>query len=159
MSNFQIKPRKRIKHEILSFVPLFVLIGAIFFVFPFQTLATRRLVKDVEFSTEAICEYVELTNEEESWAMDIIRSVISTDISSVRDLRVDLSLSTIPEREHSFIMSLKDRTRPLELFKPALEIITIPKSLQAKDPDQILSEKKLEQKPTFSKEEMLKLID
>lgn len=159
MTKFLIKPRKRIKHEILSFVPLIVLIGAIFFIFPFQTLVTKRVATDFDLSTEPTCEYVELTNEEQTWAMDIIRSAISTDIKGVRDLRVDLSLSTISERDHSFVMSLEDRTRPLELSKPALEIITIPKSLQAKEPAQILSEKIFENKPTFSKEEMLKLTD
>ena len=114
MSGVALKPRKRIRHEILSLVPLAVVAGALFFAFPFATLGMKRPDNAVEPTGNSSCVYVELTDEEESWAMSIVRSGISTDVRSVRDLRADLSLSIIPEREHSFVMDVNDRKRARE---------------------------------------------
>ena len=159
MSGVALKPRKRIRHEILSLVPLAVVAGALFFAFPFATLGMKRPDNAVEPTGNSSCVYVELTDEEESWAMSIVRSGISTDVRSVRDLRADLSLSIIPEREHSFVMDVNDRKRARDLSKPNIEIISLPKSMRDSEPVQIQPAADPGTGNAFSKEEMLKLID
>ena len=159
MSGVALKPRKRIRHEILSLVPLAVVAGALFFAFPFATLGMKRPDNAVGPTGNPSCVYVELTDEEESWAMSIVRSGISTDVRSVRDLRADLSLSIIPEREHSFVMDVNDRKRASDLSKPNIEIISLPESMRDSEPVQIQPAADPGTGNAFSKEEMLKLID
>ena len=65
MSGVALKPRKRIRHEILSLVPLAVVAGALFFAFPFATLGMKRPDNAVEPTGNSSCVYVELTDEEE----------------------------------------------------------------------------------------------
>lgn len=159
MSAVMLKPRKRIRHEILSLAPLAVLTGSLFFAVPFSIIGGKRPAKAAEPEVGSTCVYVELTGEEESWAMDIVRSAISTDIRSVRDLRADLSLSVIPEREHSFVADIGDRRKARDISKPGIEIISLPKSMRAPEPDQIPPAAATDKENAFSKEEMLKPID
>ena len=159
MSRVALKPGKRLRHEILSLVPLIVLIGAVFLSFPFKPDKAQSKGRIPGSSDGSSCVFVELTSDEELKAMDIIRAAISTDVGSIRDLRADLSLSTIPEKEYSFVMGFNDRRCRTELSKPSIEIVTIPKSREADPPGQIPVGPKQKEENTFSKEEMLKLID
>jgi hypothetical protein len=91
--------------------------------------------------------------------MEKLRSVILTDSMGVRDLRADLSLSTIPENPPVTIVEFDKCRFPGEMSDPKIRLSLIPITLAFPEPAEILSDKILEQKPTFSKEEMLKLID
>ena len=81
------------------------------------------------------------------------------DVVLRRDLRADLSLSIIPEREHSFVMDVNDRKRARDLSKPNIEIISLPESMRDSEPVQIQPAADPGTGNAFSKEEMLKLID
>lgn len=159
MNRVTLKPRRRIRHEILSLVPLAVLIAVLFLMFPFSSIALKGLTDSVPSGIGTTCVLVELTADEEARAMEIIRSAFSTDAGSVRDLRADLSLSTIPEQAPSLVMDFDDRKRPRELTEPSLEIFLIPRSLAAPEPGVIQAAEPPAARPAFSKEELLKPID
>lgn len=156
MTAIKLKPQKRLRYEMLSLVPLVILIIAILLIFPYKVLAKKNVSKLVFAPT---CTYIELTQEQESLVMEKLRSVILTDSMGVRDLRADLSLSTIPENPPVTIVEFDKCRFPGEMSDPKIKLSLIPITLASPEPTEILGDKILEQKPTFSKEEMLKLID
>lgn len=156
MTAIKLKPQKRLRYEMLSLVPLVILIIAILLIFPYKVLAKKNVSKLVYAPT---CTYIELTQEQESLVMEKLRSVILTDSMGVRDLRADLSLSTIPENPPVTIVEFDKCRFPGEMSDPKIKLSLIPITLASPEPTEILGDKILEQKPTFSKEEMLKLID
>lgn len=156
MTAVKLKPQKRLRYEMLSLVPLVILIIAILLIFPYKVLAKKNVSKLFFAPT---CTYIELTQEQESLVMEKLRSVILTDSMGVRDLRADLSLSTIPENPPVTIVEFDKCRFPGEMSDPKIKLSLIPITLAFPEPTEILGDKILEQKPTFSKEEMLKLID
>ena len=156
MTKIRIKPQRRFRYEMLSLVPLAVLIAALFFAFPYKVLSMKK--SDVEFSLPC-CAYVELTGDQELEVMKKIHSAISTDVVGVRDLRADLSISTIPERPSETIVRIESRKSPVEISRPELELSSVPYTLAAPEPVELTPSEEPEGAKTFSKEEMLKLID
>lgn len=159
MTPVVLRPRKRIRHELLSLVPLTALTAALVFAFPFKLFTSERRAPAVMRHDVPSCVYIELTDEEESRAMDAIRSAFATDASGIRELRADLSLSTIPERPTPVVLGFDDRKRPGELPAPALEILVLPRTLAAPEPGVIQAAEPPAAEPAFSKEELLKPID
>ena len=156
MTKIRIKPQRRLRYEMLSLVPLAVLIAALFFAFPYKVLSLKRT--EVGFSLPC-CAYVELTEDQELEVMKKIHSAISTDVVGVRDLRADLSISTIPERPSETIVRIESRKSPVEISRPELELSSVPSTLAAPEPVELTPSEDPEGVKTFSKEEMLKLID
>ena len=117
MTKIRIKPQRRLRYEMLSLVPLAVLTAALFFAFPYKVLSMKK--SDVEFSLPC-CAYVELTGDQELEVMKKIHSAISTDVVGVRDLRADLSISTIPERPSETIVRIESRKSPADISRPEL---------------------------------------
>lgn len=140
----------------LSLVPLAVLTAALFFAFPYKVLSMKK--SDVEFSLPC-CAYVELTGDQELEVMKKIHSAISTDVVGVRDLRADLSISTIPERPSETIVRIESRKSPADISRPEFELSSVPSTFAAPEPVELTPSKEPEGVKTFSKEEMLKLID
>lgn len=156
MNAIKLKPQKRLRYEMLSLVPLVILIIAISLIFPYKVLVKKNASRLFNAPT---CTYIELTKDQESLVMEKLRSVILTDSIGVRDLRADLTLSTIPENPPVSIVDFSKCRFPGEMSDPKIKLSLIPITLASPEPTEILSDKILEQKPTFSKEEMLKLID
>lgn len=159
MTPVVLRPRKRIRHELMSLVPLTALTAALVLAFPFKLFTSERRAPHATRHDVPSCVYIELTAEEESRAMDAIRSAFATDAGGIRDLRADLSLSTIPERPTPVVLGFDDRKRPGELRAPALEILVLPKTYAAPEPGVIQAAEPPAARPAFSKEELLKPID
>ena len=140
----------------LSLVPLAVLIAAVFFAFPYKVLRMKHV--DVKFS-KPCCAYVELTGDQELEVMKKIHSAISTDVVGVRDLRADLSISTIPERPSETIVKIESRRSLGDVSRLELELSSVPSTFAAPEPVELAPVEVQEGEKTFSKEEMLKLID
>ncbi|MBO7207811.1 MAG: hypothetical protein J6W10_09410 [Kiritimatiellae bacterium] len=156
MTNIRFKPQRRLRSEILSLVPLVVLIAALFFAFPYKILRLKKV--ETKFSQPG-CAYVELTGDQELEVMKKIHSAISTDVVGVRDLRADLSISTIPERPSETIVKIENRKSPKDISKPEIELSSVPATLAAPEPVELIPTEERKPAETFSKEEMLKLID
>lgn len=159
MRSVVLRPRRRLRHEILSLVPLGVLIAALVAVFPFKTVVGERGGKSGRRVSSPSCVYVELTEEQESRAMDVIRGVFSTDKGGIRDLRADLSLSTIPERPARVVFDIRGSVRPREMTRPDLEILSLPSTLEAPGPETIPAAEPPPPDPAFPREDLLKPID
>ncbi len=160
MNQFAPKPRRLLRHDILSLLPLGILLAALILLFPFGIFEMKH--QSVEFDekySRASCAFVELTAETEMKAMEVVRSALSVDSSSIRELRADLSLSTIPEQVLGAIMNFHERSVSISIPAPIFDFLPLPSSLAAPLPVQIPMQAPESQKPTFSKEEMLKLID
>ena len=67
---------------------------------------------DCAASGNASCAFVQLDDAVEAKAMEIVRSALSVNSRDVRELRADLSLSTVAEDTPTPVMDMSDRRRP-----------------------------------------------
>ena len=160
MSQFAPRPRRLLRHDLLSLLPLGVLLAALVSLFPFGIfkMKSETVAADRKRSA-ASCAFVELTPEMEMKAMEIVRSALSVGSTNIRDLRADLSLSTIPEQVLGAIMDIDERSVRVSIPAPVFDVLPLPASLAAPPPCKLPVLAPEAPKPTFSKEEMLKLID
>lgn len=159
MAIMKIKPQKRLRHEMLSLVPLVVLIVALFLIFPYKIIFCETNPQNTH--SDATCVYVELTDAMRNEVKErILSSLTKGDDADAYNLRANLSISTIPERPHAEIIEFKDRKAPGIEVAPSFGVFTsIPVTVEASDPVALPLPEEPEIKDVFSKEEMLKLID
>ena len=159
MASIKIKPQKRLRYEMLSLVPLVVLIIALFLIFPYNTIFGETNPQKTH--SDATCVYVELTDEMRNEVKEkILSSLTKHDDGDAYNLRANLSISTIPERPHAEIIEFKDRKSPKTEVSPSFGVFTsIPVTVEAADPVELPPSDEPEPKDVFSKEEMLKIID
>ena len=104
--------------------------------------------------THATCSFVALDPTAEKKAMEDVRSTLSRDLSGVREMSADLSVSTIPDPPYEAITDISDRSRPLPPHPFSLSPVPFAPSLSAPDAEQIEPDERGEP-PAFSREELL----
>lgn len=159
MASIKIKPQRRLRYEMLSLVPLVVLIIALFLIFPYNIIFAKANPRKP--LSDATCVYVELTDAMQNEVKEkILSSLIKGDDGDAYNLRANLSISTIPERPHAEIIEFRDRKSSETEVSPSFGVFTsIPVTVEASDPVELTPSQEPEAKEVFSKEEMLKIID
>ncbi len=106
-----VRPKRHWRHELLALAPVMALAVAVAVTF-MQDVARLRPPMEGEGACEASCAFVTLEGAVEAKAMEIVRSALSVNSRDVRELRADLSLSTVAEDAPKPVMDISDRRRP-----------------------------------------------
>jgi len=148
------RPRRSLGHELSSLLLMLALPVAIFLVFPGDAVGFRE--SSPRHDSEPSCSFVELRAEDEAKAVELVRSALSVDARSVRNLRADLSLSTVEEEPPAPVMDMADRRRPARPALVRCDLLPLPPSLAAPEPT-ALPETPDEDVPAFPREELLRI--
>ena len=149
-------PKRSLRHELLSIAPILALPVAILAVFPRDAVGFADAPAEREPGAPS-CAIVELSPEAEARSVALVRSALSVNARSVRNLRADLSLSTVDEEVPEPVMDISDRARAT--FRPSrvrYDMLPMPPTVAAPEPA-VLPPEPDEDKPAFSREELLKL--
>ncbi len=150
------RPRRRLRHELLSLLPVAALFVALGLLFPYTAVGFRTFVP--MRMTAPSCRFVDLSDEAEGRALDLVRSVFSVKPEIVQSLREDLLLSPLPERESTAILSVSDRLDQAPAVPLAHDVLPFPPSLAAPDLADVEEDSPSSpEKPAFSREELLEL--
>ena len=106
-----IRPKRHWRHELLALAPVMALAVAVVVTFR-KDVARLRPPVEGDGAHEASCAFVTLEGAVEAKAMEIVRSALSVNSRDVRELRADLSLSTVAEDTPTPVMDISDRRRP-----------------------------------------------
>ncbi len=151
------RPRRSLRSEILSLLPLGVLVFALAAVFPFGSFSFSGGGDGLPHNTASSCAFVKLEDEAVAKAMERVRSSLSVDPGSVRNLRADLSLSTIAEENLANVFTISERVRYTPAVKVECAANFLPASMAAGEPPVVEAAADESERPVFSKEEMLKI--
>lgn len=155
MKRPQPKPRRRLRSEFLALIPVLALPVAIAAVFPYAAI-DFKCPPEVPGSAPS-CAFVALAPGCEAKALDVVRSAFSVKRDSFRDLRADLSLSTLPEEPAHAIVEAAD-VPPLPPPSPSpYDVVPYPPSLAAPQPEAMEPAKPVPAPPAFMREELLKI--
>lgn len=152
-----VRPRRSLRSEFLSLLPLGILSFALVAVFPFASFRFGSKASSAAHNASSSCAFVDLEEGAVVKAMERVRSSLSVDAGSVRNLRADLSLSTIAEEIPANVFALSERTRYVPSIEVGCAADFLPASMAAAEPLSLESAADAQEKPFFSKEEMLKI--
>lgn len=152
-----IRPRRSLRSEILSLLPLGVLLFALAAVFPFGSFRFGEKRGYAAHNTAPSCAFVNLEDGAVLKAMERVRSSLSVDPGNVRNLRADLSLSTIAEEIPANVFVVSERVRYVPAVKVECAADFLPASKAAGEALVVEVSADDCEKPVFSKEEMLKI--
>jgi hypothetical protein len=88
-------PKRKMRQEILALVPVVAAVAAAVAAFPRK--AVFAAIREPPRPTAASCAFVTLAPGAEAAAMEDVRSALSVNAASVRNLRTDLSIATIAD--------------------------------------------------------------
>ncbi len=148
------RPRRRLGHELSSLLPMLALPVAIFLVFPGD--AVGPVEEAARRESAPSCSIVELEPAVEAKAVELVRSALSVNARSVRNLRADLSLSTVEEGPPEPVMDIADRHRPARPGCVKCEVLPLPPSVAAPEAAS-LPETRGDEAPAFPREELLNI--
>ena len=106
-----VRPKRHWRHELLALAPVMALAVAVVVTFRKDVARLRPPVSGGDVG-KATCAFVTLDGAVEAKAMEIVRSALSVNSRDVRELRADLSLSTVAEDTPMPVMDISDRRRP-----------------------------------------------
>lgn len=150
------KPRRRLRSELLSLMPILALSLALALLFPYKAIGFREAAPHPR--TSPSCKVVELGEGVEERALDLVRAAFAVKSDRFQSMGEDLLLALLPEEALAPILSPSDRP---PLAPPAAiphEVIPMPPSLAADDPEPIPEDGP--SRPavaTFPREELLKM--
>lgn len=100
-------PKRRMRQEILALIPVAAALAGAMSAFPRDLVLSA--VRDAPAATPASCAFVVLDKAAEAAAMEDVRSALSVDAASVRNLRTDLSLPTIADEKPEPLVDVDSR--------------------------------------------------
>ena len=106
-----VRPKRHWRHELLALAPVMALAVAVVVTFRKDVARLRPPISGGD-AGKATCAFVTLDGAVEAKAMEIVRSALSVNSRDVRELRADLSLSTVAEDTPMPVMDRSDRRRP-----------------------------------------------
>lgn len=153
-----LKPRRRLRSEIL---PVSLAVGMpllMAWVFPFGALSptARGNRADVEH-VPALCSFVVLTEDEEYDAVVAARTAWHISSRDVKNLQIEMFANDLPEDDTGPVIDFSERSRAVHVRPIAYEPVVLPTDLRAAPPDVLQKPEPPEKRPTFSREELLKL--
>lgn len=154
MSAPLIRPRRRLRSEIFSLLPILAFPVVLALVFPFRAIGFRY---EPKADPEPHCQFVVLDAEAERQAMELLQSAFAVRPGRLRELQADLSLSTLPEERTKPVLTIADLPRPEPASALPYDAVLMPPSLAAEPLEELPESPAPEPaKPAFSREEMLK---
>jgi len=151
-------PKRRIRHELLALAALLAVPAAVVLSFPRRAVLYSGLIDAETHGAGApFCGFVVLDEAAEAKATDLVRSALSVNSRSVRNLRADLSLSTVDEPPPEPVMDVSDRRRRAAPPPPRWEAAPMPPSLAAPEPRDMSGEAEDGDLPAFSRKELLQI--
>ena len=102
-------PKRKIRQELLALVPVAAAVAAAVAVFPGKAVFAPR--GETPHPTAPSCAFVVLAPEAEAAAMEDVRSALSVNAASVRNLRTDLSIATIADDSGEPLLDEDSRAR------------------------------------------------
>lgn len=135
-------------------LPVLAFPVALALVFPFRYIG---FVYELPKESAPSCRYVELTEQQEDAAFETLRSAFSLRSERLRDLRADLSLSTLPEEPPRPILTPAERPPLARPTACPYDPLVLPPSLAAEPLRDLPVEPEQTTKPAFSRDELLKL--
>jgi len=151
-------PKRRIRQELLVLATLLAVPAAVVLSFPRQAVLSAGFI-DAEppcASDVPFCGFVVLDEAAEAKATDLVRSVLSVNSRSVRNLRADLSLSTVDEPLPEPVMDVSDRRRRVSPSLVRWDAEPMPPSLAAPEPRDMSGEAEEDVSP-FPRDELLRI--
>ncbi len=150
------KPRRPLRNELLSLLPILAAPLVMGLLFPYEAIGYREPVP--ARATPPSCVVVELYEDVQAKALELVRSAFSVKSEDFQTMREDLLLAPLPEERPAPILRSSDRralTPPAHL---AYDVVPLPPSLAAPDPEaQPADDPTATEPPAFSREELLKL--
>lgn len=153
MNSRRCKPRRPLRNEALSLAPLALFIGLVALSFPRESL-TWRAGEETPPDGAARCAFVELSSDVAARAREMVRSSFSPAASAVRNLRADLSLSTMAEDTPEDIVDISWRLRPAAPAMTPWTEVRLPRGMAAPEPDLVPPQAE-PPSPAFSRQSML----
>lgn len=158
MKNRRYGPKRRIRHDLLALATLLAVPAAVVLSFPRRAVLYTGLIDaETPVSGAPFCGFVVLDEAAETKATDLVRSALSVNSRSVRNLRADLSLSTVEEPPPEPVMDVSDRRRRVAPPLIRWDVAPMPPSLAAPEPRDMSGEAEEDSGPAFPREELLKI--
>ena len=152
------RPKRRIRHDLIALAILLAVPVAVILSFPRRAVLYSGLINaDTPGACAPFCGFVVLDEAAETKATDLVRSALSVNSMSVRNLRADLSLSTVEEPPPEPVMDISDRRRRVAPPLVRWDVAPMPPSLAAPEPRDMSGEAEEDAGPAFPREELLKI--
>lgn len=153
MSDFHAKPKRRLQHEIYSFLLMMAIPVALASVFPYDAIGYRASEPAAEEPPR--CAFVTLTADEERQALAVARAAWQVNAEGVRGLRADLSVGEL--QPTPMVRVLRARTLGDGVKSGASDYVpsVLPPSVGAREPKALPLSDESAKKPAFSRDELL----
>ena len=150
------KPRRPLRNELLSLLPILALPLAVGLLFPYEAVGFRGT--SARRGTPPSCTFVELGEGVEERALDLVRAAFSVKPELFRSMREDLLLSPLPEEAAAPILTPDDRRPPAPSRVVVYDVLPMPPTLAASDPEPVAEDGPARpEPPAFPREELLKI--
>lgn len=150
------RPRRPLRNELLSLLPILALPLLTGLLFPYEAIGFHQAAPCRR--TAPSCRIVELGEGVEERALDLVRASFSVRPETFQAMREDLLLAPLPEEETAPVLSPADRLPPAPSSAVVYDVLPFPPTLAAADLEQAPEDGPARPvPPTFPREELLKL--
>lgn len=158
MTSRRFRPRRRLRSEILPISLAVAMPLLLAWIFPFGALSPAARGGAAPARPASVsCAFVDLTEDEEYDAMLAARTAWHISSRDVKSLRIEMFASDLPEDDTGPVIDFSHRTRISRERPIAYEPVLLPTDLRAAPPAVLQKPEPPEKRPTFGREELLKL--
>lgn len=158
MTGLAIKPRRRLRSEILPLSLVVALPVAIAWMFPYGALSSQNAVaKDASKGAATEFAFVELGEDEETEAVLSARTAWHVSSEDVKNLRIEMFADDLPEDDAGPVVDVDHRVRPPKGFAIEYRQSVLPSNLRADKPRKLEKPAPAKRTLPFPREDLLKL--